>query len=206
MKDTRSLILDFVRRRPFSTVQEIARGLDLTPADIRYHVRVLVKEGHLRSLLPSRHHPRRGRPAAIYLPVHTPSLHALLWLCETMMRALPIQSGLSPFDSIKGLVESLPMESFSPSASPPAKRLNEMIRYLKNKGYEARWEAHSSGPMIALYNCPFWPLPLHFPHLCLFDKYLLERLSGLTLEQVERADPDEGLPTTCLFKAKHPGA
>ncbi|WP_366519177.1 hypothetical protein [uncultured Thermanaerothrix sp.] len=198
-------MLNFVRRHPFSTAHEIARGLDLTPADIRYHIRALVKEGHLRSLLPPRYHPRRGRPAAVYFPVHTPSPHALLWLCETLMRALPTQSGLSLLDSIKGLVESLPLESFSSSASPPAKRLNEMMHYLKNKGYEARWEARSSGPMIALSNCPFWPLPLRLPHLCLFDRHLLERLSGLTLEQVERANLDEGL-TTCLFKLKHPSA
>ncbi|WP_083461813.1 helix-turn-helix transcriptional regulator [Thermanaerothrix daxensis] len=202
MKDTRSLILDFVRHHPHSTAHEIAQALHLTSADVRYHLNHLVQEGSLRRLT-SQRQPRRGRPAAVYASAHLPSPDALSWLCELLIGAL---TSLQPFpsDTLRDLVNSLIISPPTPTTSPSARRLNEMVRYLQQVGYEAHWEAHFPGPKITLSHCPYWPLPKRLPQLCLFDKYLLERLSGLTLEQVQRANLDEGHPETCLFKINTP--
>ncbi|MCX8023988.1 MAG: ArsR family transcriptional regulator [Thermanaerothrix sp.] len=206
MEDTRSTILSFVAQHPLCTAREISHALNLTTADVRYHLNILVKEDKIQRIATPNKTSRRGRPATYYRLKILPSHHTLLWLCELLIKALseiptdsfenPLTSRLSPYFS-----------ALIPPATNPALRLNQTVDFLKSIGYDAHWEAHYSGPVLILYNCPYWPLPLKTLQICALDGLLLEKLSGLQLEQTQRANLESDHPTTtCWFKTISPGS
>ncbi len=205
MEDTRSAILSFIQQHPFCTAKDIGSALNLTAADIRYHLNVLAREGKIQRANASRQTSKRGRPATTFRINTVPSPPNLLWLCELLIKAItetskdgsenPLTSLLSPYFS-----------ALVPTTLNPTLRLNQAVEVLKGLGYEAHWEARFSGPVLILSNCPYWPLPLKTPHICALDGLLLEKLSGFQLEQIQRADLDSGHPTTCRFKTISPGS
>jgi predicted ArsR family transcriptional regulator len=205
MEDTRSAILSFIQQHPLCTAKDIGNALNLTSADIRYHLNLLVKEGRIQRINAPGQVSKRGRPATAFKINILPSPHTLSWLCELLIKAItetsrdcsenPLTSLLSPYFS-----------ALAPTTLNPTLRLNQAVEVLKGLGYQAHWEARFSGPVLILFNCPYWPLPLKTPQICALDGLLLEKLSGFQLEQIQRADLDSGQPTTCRFKTISPGS
>ena len=60
---TTSLITNYLQDNPPTTVRELSEKLNLTKADIRYHIKELIKSNTVKSII-SESTSYRGRPAA----------------------------------------------------------------------------------------------------------------------------------------------
>ncbi|MDT8897209.1 MAG: helix-turn-helix transcriptional regulator [Thermanaerothrix sp.] len=205
MEDTRSAILSFIQQHPFCTAKDIGNALNLTTADIRYHINILVREGKIQQVNAPGRASNRGRPATTFRINTVPSAHTIIWLCELLIKGITELSKDSSENPLTALLSPY-FSALVPTTPSPTLRLNQTIEAMKGLGYEAHWEAHFTGPVLILSNCPYWPLPVKTPHICTLDGFLLEKMSGFQLEQIQRANLDSGHPTTCLFKTISPGS
>lgn len=188
---TRGRLLAQLRKTRFASARELARLLDLTPADIRHHLASLVSEG-LASPAGERRE-GRGRPVKLYslspvlLGDNLPALlHAALseWLGplgegerETALQALARR--LDP----------------APEAYPSlARRLAATVERLNRMHYSARWEAGPAGPLLILGRCPYASVIAEHPELCRMDASLLQTALLAPVEQTAKLHPG------CIFR------
>lgn len=196
---TREQILDYLRANGPSSARDIARSLDVTIADIRYHLGLLIKENKVLQIPPSPgpHH-GRGRPRSLFALALEGS-DGMYWLCEVLL------SYISQETAVLEKISRLAIASkYNPPSTNMTARLNHSVHFLNQHGYAARWEASHDGPRILLSRCPFWPLPLHHPILCSLDCLILEGLSGLPLTQHQRINMEAGSPLSCVFGIRKP--
>ena len=202
--NTRERILAYLQENRIASVQALSRTWGLTRADIRYHFNALIKEGLLEraprdASLPA----RRGRPeqqyrlAASAAPDNFPALCAAL--LDALLSALPVEEQEK---ALRALAARLAGSIATPKpgiALHLTQRLNQVSAFLSRQGYRARWEAHASGPQILLRSCPYAALLPTHPELCTLDRFLLEDLLQLPLQQTARQSLSGGKPAACVF-------
>ncbi|MGW8250024.1 MAG: helix-turn-helix domain-containing protein, partial [Anaerolineales bacterium] len=71
MTSTRQLILDYLGTKQTGTAPEVARATNMTAANVRHHLSILLDEGVIEAV--GEHHTKqRGRPSQLYaLSKHT---------------------------------------------------------------------------------------------------------------------------------------
>ena len=197
---TREQILEYLRLRPLSRVNEIAQALQITPANVRHHLSLLRERG-LVETAPPQSNGQRGRPAQRYRltskaqPAHLEPLTRVLLL---MLR----ENG-----GIEAHFDTLVARLFAPVALPLSgnlrQRLQQLVERLNALGYEAYWEAHHHGPLITLRRCPFVTLREEFPELCHLDQRLLEHSLGRPVEVLQSAATNaESHPAVCRYQVR----
>jgi predicted ArsR family transcriptional regulator len=197
MKSTRERILDYLELKQISTSTELSRLLQVTSADIRHHLNLLHKEG-LIQIIGEKQHKGPGRPAKLYRLSQKPKQANLLILIEALLQVLA--SGYTPGD------RSDPMQQVGEyisgsinSGGTLSQRLFHAINRLNELNYQARWEAHQQSPRIILGNCPYNTIVDNHPEICQVDRYLLESLLNLPVEQNSKLIRDDRKFTFCSF-------
>jgi predicted ArsR family transcriptional regulator len=213
--DTRSAILGYLGDHPPATVALLAATLNLTPADIRYHLKVLRGEGLVEALphkaAPS---PGRGRPARAYRLAPAQQRNNLPALCHALLSvylggaalvdgsaAGDAQDSHSPAERMADLAATLAANQ-SPLAGSLPLRLAQAVEWLNRRQYRARWEAGARGPRLLLRRCPYAVLLAEHPELCEIDRMLLEKVVSVSLRQTDRQNPVTGRPPACVFEVK----
>jgi predicted ArsR family transcriptional regulator len=174
MQSTRSRILLYLEEHPRSSAWEISHFLDLTKANIRYHLEILLKEG-LVQVTGKRTLGGAGRPILLYNlapPSLGDNLYPLLrdlleWIGQTLN---PRQA----FQDIAGRM--IGQEDFLPANR--IQRYNQAIGFLNERHYRASWEARQEGPQVSLRHCPYQDLARENLLLCQLDEELLTSLFG----------------------------
>lgn len=64
-------------------------------------------------------------------------------------------------------------------AGPMEERLDAVVAYLSQHGYEATWEADTAGHVLLLDNCPYHHLAHDRDSLCRMDMRLIAQLLGV---------------------------
>lgn len=194
---TRLRILDYLRRHHAASAAELARSLQMTTANIRHHLAILVANDLLEVVGERRD--ERGRPKQVYgLSRHVlgdglDELSSLLlseWLAnlpesqrEAALRRLAVRLAGAEAEAGGGL---------------PA-RLARLVRRLDALHYQARWEAGAAGARIILGHCPYAAIIAHHPELCRMDAFLLEEFLGQPLIQTAKLErAASGMPQ-CVF-------
>jgi len=182
------------------SVQELSRTWGLTRADIRYHLNGLLQEGVLERAPRGESQPvHRGRPEQIYrLSVSSSTGGNLIPLCEVLLDE--VVSAL-PAGSKEQALRALAAKLAGQGIPTPhlTQRLNQAADLLSQRGYQARWEAHASGPRILLRRCPYAALLPAHPYLCTLDQYLLEQLTRIPLQLSEQINLSGSRPPACVF-------
>lgn len=173
---TRELILRFLHLHPLTSAAEIARTLSSTKANIQYHLQDLLAAG-LVERTPQTVNERRGRPVYAYRITEHPPDPAFLALLRALLGQLRA-NGSGALDAVA--LALLPAESLP---SNRILRINRIITWLNERGYQARWEVHHSGPRIFFQRCPFGELVHEYPELCQIDLRLLNIALGTNLIQ-----------------------
>ncbi len=62
--------------------------------------------------------------------------------------------------------------------APMPARLNQVIDYLTQQGYNARWESTEQGYVLHMHNCPYHHLSASHSELCEMDFHMLSSLLG----------------------------
>lgn len=171
-RTTHDELLKFFSDYQAHTVADISQNLNLTKADIRYQLKILIKEGFLIAVNELKHYPH-GRPATQYklnqnlAPENTSEIVDILLMISNSPEILEEQIA-------SGLLERLKLNHSQSLIG----KLNQLVEELNSRNYNARWESHPHGPMIIFTNCPYYSLLSKYPHFCKIDKVLIERATN----------------------------
>lgn len=194
-KSTRQRILDILAIRENADSAELSRALGVTKADIRYHLSKMVEEGIVVSSDPKQQK-RRGRPARSFSLTSKSLQNNYDLLSSALLTVLIDHFSEKGAKKMLQLVAEQFCSDYKPDG-PPSKRLVQVVNRLNLLNYQARWEAHSTGPRVIFEHCPFATLRPQHPELCLMDAHLIENFLD---ERVTLLESNSHLPGGfCLF-------
>lgn len=184
MQETRSHILSFLKTQGASSVDQIVAHLretrgPITHVTIRHHLARLLSEGLVTSTPLARSTP--GRPQLIYRL--TPQGESLFpnnfrliaeGLIEQVKQTLPEKQANVIFE---GLGVRLAQAAVVTSTTMP-ERLEQVVAYLNQLGYDASWELSSEGYLLHTYSCPYHRTDRDGSTLCRMDMALMANLLG----------------------------
>lgn len=188
---TRGRVLAQLRKSRSASALELARLLDLTPADIRHHLASLASEGLITRAGERRE--GRGRPEKLY------SLSPVLLgdnLAALLHAALSEWLGGLGEGEREAAMQTLARRIDPDPESMPSlgKRLASTIERLNRLHYAARWEAGPAGPTLILGRCPYAAVIADHPELCRMDALLLQNSLQARVEQTNKLQP------ACIFR------
>ncbi|XWX05018.1 ArsR family transcriptional regulator [Aggregatilineales bacterium SYSU G02658] len=185
MQETRSHILSFLKTQGSSSVDQIVAHLretrgPITHVTIRHHLARLLSEGLVTSTPLARSTP--GRPQLIYRL--TPQGESLFpnnfrliaeGLIEQVKQTLPEKQANVIFE---GLGVRLAQAAIVTSTTMP-ERLEQVVAYLNQLGYDASWELSPEGYLLHTYSCPYHRTDHDGSTLCRMDMALMANLLGV---------------------------
>jgi predicted ArsR family transcriptional regulator len=182
---TRTEILEYLGNHAYASAEDLFLLLSKTRANIQYHLKQLENSGIICVVTPKKEKAYRGRPRRYYALSLTERPNNLAQLAHALLvtNQANYQKQSEYYQAVAHQILDLP--------DPPSSgttRLNRLIKELSSRGYQARWEAHASGPEILFRNCPYATLLPEHTELCLVDKTLLEENLGTSFIQQFRID------------------
>lgn len=189
MQTTRSRVLIYLENHPRSSAREISRYLKMTPANIRYHLGILTREGWIQ-VSDQRSPGGAGRPISLY----TLTSDALGNNFHPLLQAVLewIGSSSAAREDLREIARRMAGEGLADSLNR-VQRFNLAVEHLNAHDYHASWEARPEGPQVSLRHCPYQSLPETHPLICQLDEELLSALCGtrlvLTLRRSFGKDP-----------------
>lgn len=201
MVHTRERLIHHLGEHPDLTAGELGRALDLTPANIRYHLSQLLRQG-LVQISGKRSPGGAGRPIHLY----NLSSQALGENLEVMLAAV-----LESLTGEAGLEQAAAAFAARLTSAPPARGTNRVARYnqavdfLNAHGYRASWGARPQGPQIELKHCPYRKLALSHPQICLIDQLLISSLCQVPMRLIRKRSFGRNPYSPCIFLPDAPG-
>ncbi len=199
MQQTRQYILEILHERGEATVDELVQSLRerinhaITAVTVRHHLDILRSE-ELISAPAIRRRRTPGRPVYVYqlaekaleyFPNNYQNLAAaLLNQIKTTLPSGQINVILERVaDQMVANAEilNLPMEN----------RLEHVVLYLNQQGYDAAWETCPEGYLIHTHNCPYHQIAGDHQELCGMDLRLMAGLVGIVPRRVSRLVEDD---------------
>lgn len=202
--NTRNKILSVLSRNHSASAQEISQELNLTKADIQYHLNKMTAEGFTEiSLDVQSAQNRRGRPTLYYSLTSKNRPNNYMLLCHTTLKYLFSQ--IYTDEKKQNLINDLAKMMLSPEpTSSPAQALRKVVKTLNKHNYQAGWEARKTGPRIFFNNCPYLGLIAEHSELCKLDTLLLENLLQVKVHQTGRITPGTNSSQICSFVISEP--
>ena len=188
---SRRRVLAYLRKTRAASADEIASALDVTPADARHHLGILVGDG-LVTVTGDRRE-GRGRPAKLYALSSALAGDNLPGLLDAAL-----SEWLGPLgeaersEALRSLARRVG-EAWAGEWPSMAKRLSRTVERLNKLHYAARWEAGAEGPRVILGQCPYAAIIAKHPELCQMDAGMLELALQSGVEQKAKLHP------ACIF-------
>jgi predicted ArsR family transcriptional regulator len=189
MVTARQKVLAYLMKNRTASAREISRGLKMSAATVRHHLRVMVTDGRLEISF-VRGRDGRGRPEKVYSLPSAVLGHNLSALSDAVLT----EAGSSV--RMEMLAERLAAGSTFAN-QPVAKRLNLTVEKLNTMNYHARWEAGPQGPRLIFGHCPYAAIIDKHPELCRMDESLLHELMGDPATQMFKIGKDGS--AMCVF-------
>lgn len=192
MQQTRRYILEIIKRRGQVTVDDIVEELQthrgaITAVTVRHHLKLLQKEQLVTSPdLRRRNAP--GRPQYVYTLTekarsYFPNNYERL--ATSLMTQLRQQL---PPDGVNVILEGVADQiasQFCITGVSFQQRLDLIVDYLNENGYEAYWEPADGGYLLHTSNCPYHHLAEPDGALCGMDMRLIGQLLGVVPRRVD---------------------
>ncbi|HUH98733.1 MAG TPA: ArsR family transcriptional regulator [Anaerolineales bacterium] len=200
MTTSRKRVLDYLARQHTATAAQIGRGLNMSAANVRHHLSVMLNDGRI-ALVGQSHTARRGRPVKLYGLSEKSMGDNLAMLSETLLNELLAPSPPAAHDALMNAVAQRMAPQFqeddSSRTAPIAARITVLVRKLNELHYQAHWEAGAQGPRILLAHCPYAAIIARHPELCHMDEVLIASAAKSPARQVSKI---EGQKTAyCIF-------
>lgn len=198
MQNTRERIIQYLNTHHQATAPELSLTFNQTQANIRHHLEILQQRG-LVEVIGQTNPEQRGRPSLVYMLTKTAQANALDELASALLLdSLGGKSGKQRERILGSTARQLAgiTADFSKSITI---RLGQAVSRLNDLNYKAHWEAHADSPHILLGRCPYAPILNRHPELCQMDRELINNLTGLEFEQVEKMSRQHTGPVNCRF-------
>ena len=188
MQTQRQKIVEILKDRGSTTVEELSKELSITSVTVRHHLDVLRSEGLVADPI-VRHRATSGRPQHAYALTH--KADELFPKNYNGLAAQLLAEVKARYDAreinviFEGLTSRLLAEAPQPVSNESMdQRLDRVIEFLNQKGYVARWERKPDGFLVHTRNCPYEGLAGNHPELCNMDMTLIGSLLGRIPERV----------------------
>lgn len=209
MQQTRRHILDILRERGEATVDDLVvdlrqrRSDTITAVTVRHHLNELLKENLIKVPAP-RPRTTPGRPQHIYMLTeeskdYFPSnyqplaAHLLGQICDKFpSREVNV--------ILEGVADHMAQEASIPSV-PLNQRMDMVVNYLNEHGYNAQWEANTEGYVLRTTNCPYHHIAESNHALCEMDIRLVASLLGIVPRLLSRISEGD---VNCAYMIPHP--
>jgi predicted ArsR family transcriptional regulator len=187
MKSTRDRILQTLLRSPRSTINELAKAVDINPISVRHHLSNLQMEG-LVNAQEERH--GVGRPRLVYVLTEDgmerfPTRYLRL---TTRLLAQMKESMSGP------MVNKLFTQVAEELAADYAKQLKGMSmedrletvkELLSEEGFTVEWEKSDDGYRIHEITCPYYQIGQSHPEVCTVDQTVISKMLAVPANKVE---------------------
>lgn len=204
MQETRQHILEILRETNQATVDEIVdelrnrRGDNITAVTVRHHLNILQKSG-LITLPKLLHRSSPGRPQHVYeltdnAQEHFPNNYQRLarGLLERLSSHLP-PDGVNVI--LEGVADDMALEA-NIDECPLDERLDKVVNYLNEHGYNAMWEENEHGYVLCTHNCPYHEIAQDNNKLCEMDMRLISSMLGVVPRLLSRVSDGQA---TCAY-------
>jgi predicted ArsR family transcriptional regulator len=197
----RDQIITYLEENQTATAVNLAQLLNVTIANIRYHLKILLNERIIEVIDDINLGPR-GRPTRIYSLSKNERSTGLDNLLRSALEEISqIKNNRLRENRLRKLARII--ISISEARHPSLTiNLGNAVSRLNELGYKARWEAHSTSPNIIFHNCPYSSFIDSFPVLCQLDQIILDELLGSPVVQNEKLASTQGKHPFCLFSIK----
>ena len=198
MKPARQRIIDYLVDHKVATASELSYILNLTSADVRHHISVLIKQGSITTS-GYKHTKQKGRPARLYALSAPMARDNLNLFIHYLLSHLSANLSTDSYQQILKDTATLFVSDLHWETENLTRRLYQAIAYLRNLNYDSSWEARARSPHLIFGHCPFAKIVDQHPEMCVFDAYLLQILLGKPVQQIEKLTISSlGLPQ-CKF-------
>jgi len=189
----------YLHKNHTASAGELARGFNVTPADARYHLKVLKSDG-LVEVFELKRGGGKGRPVKVYGLSRLARGDNLQPLMDALLKEwIGAMTPLETDSALERLADHLMRTTIQNERDPLARKLAYCIDHMNKMHFHARWEAHASGPRIIFESCPYACVIGTHPELCLLDKKLLERNLGGRVEQLAKLEKGSRNIPVCVF-------
>ena len=151
--NTFTKIKSYLEAHASATVSQLSRDLNLTKADIHYHIRILLKNGEI-AVLPDSYQAGAGRPARQFVRLKSAPEALTCFLIEQLINLhLQSKDQQSSRETMAEYLSKCLLEQcqrFEVQHASPAIRLAKMVKNLSTYGIHLRWLAGKDGPMVSL--------------------------------------------------------
>ncbi len=191
MQATRQRILEILKEHTSATVEELAQELELTPVTIRHHLDILRSEGLVQAPQVKRRD-TPGRPQHVYaLTEAADAYFPKNYAGFTDMMLHEMRDQVEP-EKMRSILDGVAtrMVSKAPTAIPNEtlpQRMERVVKFLNNQGYEASWEAADGGYLLHAHNCPYHDVARENVEPCVMDAAMIAQLTGSTPHRVQWA-------------------
>ena len=182
-ESTRGQIVTLLRRSK-STVEDLARALDLTDNGVRAHLAVLERDGIVRQRGSVRRSSGGGKPAYLYeLTQEGEDLFPKAYE-PTLRRLLDILSDqLGPEES-EALLRSVGRRlAEEHSMRADGARLETAVEVLNELGGLAELEERDGSVVIRGYSCPLAGVTPEHPEVCRMAEALVAEVAGVSVRE-----------------------
>ncbi len=187
---TRQKILDYLKRNRTVSSRELARALQMTPANARYHLGILAADGRVEIV--NQRQVGKGRPEKVYRLAGTLIGDNLSALADALLTEADGKI------QMEALGERIAGEN-AVTGQPLMRRLVSTVERLNEMHYQARWEAGAEGPRIVMGRCPYATVIEKHPGLCRMDAALLAKLLSGEVRQTAKLESGAGGLPYCAF-------
>jgi len=195
MQATRTEILDYLTSHTSSSATEIGRFLEMTPANIRYHLAILEDEG-LVQVSDQRSGGYAGRPILLYNLSSKTLGDNILNLMGVILKTLGESDEYRP---MLERITSLILEDFQYEPGNLISTFNQAVAFLNEHHYHASWKATPDGPQIELRNCPYRDLAQIHSQLCQIDEQVLCSIFKTDFVLIKKRDFGTNPFSPCIF-------
>jgi predicted ArsR family transcriptional regulator len=196
---TRQRIINILDQRGMATARELSRILNVTPANVRHHISVLIEQGSIK-IAEIKESKFRGRPAAVYALTQSAFKDNLNLLSSILLKNLKeLPPDIPQIERLQWLAEQLAAQ-YPQKPTNPTQQMYSAMQTLNRLNYHAQWEAHADSPRIMFGHCPYAAILDEHPEMCQVDEYLLKNLTGDPAElKSKRAIAPDGR-RHCIFR------
>jgi predicted ArsR family transcriptional regulator len=202
-QSTRGRIVTLLRRSK-STVEDLARALDLTDNGVRAHLAVLERDGIVVQRGSLRRTSGGGKPAYVYeLTQEGEDLFPKAYE-PTLGRLLDVLSerlGLEESEALLRSVGRRLAEEHSTRADGAHARLETAVEVLNELGGLAELEERDGALVIRGYSCPLAGVTPDHPEVCRMAEALVAEVAGVSVQE----HCERGERPRCCFEVASAG-
>ena len=187
MHSTRERILQFLQKKPRTTINSLAEAVGINPISVRHHLTNLQIEG-LVMAEEERH--GVGRPRLVYLLTEhglerfpTRYMQLTSRLLDQLKSTMPAPMVKRLFQQMAtGMAEEYKEEMKDLSME---ERLDVVKTMLEREGFDIEWERTGDGYSIYEVNCPYLKIGQNHPEVCTVDQMLISTMLAVPTEKVQ---------------------